>query len=162
FNTAFENGVITEERLAHSVKKILLYKYKAALNNYQPINTQNLYQDLNKQEYTDLSYKLYEQVVTVLKNDKNLLPLNSDKANSNAYARVGVDVNDSFIDDLLAYLSITLINHYDIGDHLSDVKACDLVNVGYHKSDGGCKKHVILTTRINKLDNIVKDPKSIF
>src|SRR5690606_125917 len=52
FNTAFENGVITEERLAHSVKKILLYKYKAALNNYQPINTQNLYQDLNKQEYT--------------------------------------------------------------------------------------------------------------
>src|SRR5690606_33351721 len=78
FNTAFENGEFTEERLAHSVKKILLYKYKAGLNNYKSINTQNLYQDLNKQEYTDLSYKLYENIVTVIKNDKNLLPLNSN------------------------------------------------------------------------------------
>ncbi|MDO5637702.1 MAG: glycoside hydrolase family 3 N-terminal domain-containing protein, partial [Myroides sp.] len=162
FNTAFENGVITEERLAHSVKKILLYKYKAALNNYQPINTQNLYQDLNKQEYTDLSYKLYEQVVTVLKNDKNLLPLNSDKAKSIAYVKLGDDVNDTFIDALQANQPITVFNHYEIEDHLSDLKAFDLVIVGYHKADGVWKKHDMVTNEINLLDNIAKDNKTIF
>ena len=162
FNTAFENGVITEERLAHSVKKILLYKYKAALNNYQPINIQNLYQDLNKQEYNDLSYKLYEQVVTVLKNDKNLLPLNSDKAKSIAYVKLGDDVNDTFIDALQANQPITVFNHYEIEDHLSDLKAFDLVIVGYHKADGVWKKHDMVTNEINLLDNIAKNNKTIF
>ena len=34
---AYENKIITEERLAHSVKKILMAKYKVGLNHYIPI-----------------------------------------------------------------------------------------------------------------------------
>lgn len=162
FNTAFENGEFTEERLAHSVKKILLYKYKAGLNNYKPINTQNLYQDLNKQEYTDLSYKLYENIVTVIKNDKNLLPLNSNKAKSIAYVKLGDDVNDTFIDAIQANHPITVFNHYQIEDHLNDLKAFDLVIVGYHKADGVWKKHDMVANEINLLDNIAKNNKTIF
>src|SRR5690606_5792898 len=43
----YHNGTITEERLAHSVKKILMAKYKVGLHKYQPIKTQYLYEDLN-------------------------------------------------------------------------------------------------------------------
>src|SRR5690606_6177209 len=36
---AMQDSIITDKRLAHSVKKILRYKYKAGLHNYKPINT---------------------------------------------------------------------------------------------------------------------------
>lgn len=162
FNTAYKNGQITDERLAHSVKKILLYKYKAGLNNFKPINTQNLYQDLNKPEYTNLSYKLYEQIVTVLKNNNNYLPLNSDKAKRIAYVKLGDGTNDTFIEALQANQPITVFNHYEIEDHLNDLKAFDLVIVGYHKSDGVWKKHDLVNNEINLLDNIAKNNKTIF
>ena len=34
---AYNKGEITEARLEHSVKKILMAKYKVGLNNYKPI-----------------------------------------------------------------------------------------------------------------------------
>jgi len=162
FNEAFTNGDFTEERLAHSVKKILLYKYKAGLNQYKPINTQNLYQDLNKQEYTDLSYKLYENIVTVLKNNKNILPFKANKPKHIAYVKLGDDVNDTFIEALQANQPVTVFNHYQIEDHLEDLKTFDLVIVGYHKADGVWKKHEMVTNEIDLLDSIAQNNKTVF
>ena len=161
FNKAYENKEFTDERLAHSVKKILLYKYKAGLNQYKPINTKNLYNDLNKQEYTDLSYKLYENIITVVKNNKNIVPFNNTKQ-SIAYVKLGDDLNDTFIEALQANQPITIFNHYQIEDHLDDLKAFDVVIVGYHKADGVWKKHDMTANEITLLDNISKNNKTIF
>ena len=73
FNEAREDGRLTADRLAYSVKKILAYKYKANLQNYQPIAIENLYEDLNAVAYDALNYKLYENAITVIKNEKKLL-----------------------------------------------------------------------------------------
>src|SRR5574343_2043202 len=75
FNEAKEDGRLTEERLAYSVKKILAYKYKANLQNYQPIVLENLYKDLNAVEYDALNYQLYENAVTVIKNETKSIPV---------------------------------------------------------------------------------------
>lgn len=162
FNEAFTNGDFTEERLVHSVKKILLYKYKAGLNQYKPINTQNLYQDLNKQEYTDLSYKLYENIVTILKNNKNILPFKANEPKQIAYVKLGDDVNDTFIEALQANQQVTVFNHYQIEDHLDDLKAFDVVIVGYHKADGVWKKHDMAANEVDLLANIAQNNKTIF
>ncbi len=162
FNESFAKGEFSEDRLAHSVKKILLYKYKAGLNNYKPIETKNLYQDLNKAEYTDLSYKLYEDIITVVKNHKNTLPFNSTKQQNIAYVKLGDDVNDTFIEALQANQPITVFNHYQIEDHLEDLKAFDLVIVGYHKADGVWKKHDMTANEVTLLDNIANTNKTIF
>src|SRR5690606_40613043 len=45
---AYQAGEVTEERLAHSVKKILQAKYKVGLNQYKPIETKHLIEDLNR------------------------------------------------------------------------------------------------------------------
>src|SRR5690606_3630612 len=84
------------------------------LNNYKPIETKNLYQDLNKAEYTDLSYKLYEDIITVVKNNKNTLPFNSTKQQNIAYVKLGDDVNDTFIEALQANQPITVFNLYNL------------------------------------------------
>ena len=68
FKLAYSTNLITEERLAFSVKKILKFKYKAGLKSYKPIETSNLYKDLNATKNDALQYELYENAVTVLKN----------------------------------------------------------------------------------------------
>lgn len=162
FNAAYENKEFTDERLAHSVKKILLYKYKAGLNKYKPINTKNLYSDLNRPEYTDLSYRLYENIITVVKNNRNMLPFNSEKRQNIAYVKLGDDVNDTFIEALQANQPVTVFTHVQIEDHLDDLKAFDLVIVGYHKADGVWKKHDMSANEVVLLDNIVKNNKTVF
>ena len=161
FNKAYENQEFTDERLAYSVKKILLYKYKAGLNNYKPINKKNLYEDLNKVAYNDLSYKLYENMVTVVKNNKNILPFNATTSQNIAYVKLGDDVNDTFIEALQASQPITVFNHYQIEDHLEDLKDFDLVIVGYHKADGVWKKHDMTANEVTLLDKIAKTNKTI-
>lgn len=161
-NKAYENKEFTDERLAHSVKKILLYKYKAGLNHYKPIVTKNLYNDLNKQEYTDLSYNLFENIITVVKNNKSILPFNTTKPQSIAYVKLGDDVNDTFIEALQANQPITVFNHYQIEDHLDDLKAFDVVVVGYHKADGVWKKHDMTASESTLLDQIAKTNKTVF
>jgi beta-glucosidase-like glycosyl hydrolase len=54
--------------LASSVKKILKFKFKAGLNSYKPI-TANVYNDLNAIENDALQYELFENALTVLKNE---------------------------------------------------------------------------------------------
>ncbi|MBA4134696.1 MAG: beta-N-acetylglucosaminidase, partial [Flavobacterium sp.] len=61
---AFQEGSISENRLAESVKKILRYKFKAGLNHYKPVEEINLYNELNPKSNLSLQYELYENAVT--------------------------------------------------------------------------------------------------
>ena len=66
---AYKKGRISEERLAYSVKKILMAKYKVGLNRYQPVQVENLYNDLNSREDDLLYEEAIENAITVVKND---------------------------------------------------------------------------------------------
>ncbi len=61
--------------MEESVKKILLTKYFLGLTNYKKINPDNINYDLNNENHALLSEKLYANALTLLKNDKKLLPL---------------------------------------------------------------------------------------
>ena len=72
---ALQQGEITEERLAHSVKKILYAKYKVGLHNHKPVSTKNLVNDLNSR-YDDIVYsEAIENAITVTKNNNNVIPV---------------------------------------------------------------------------------------
>ena len=66
-------------RLEESCKKILRYKYRAGLNHYKPASTANLMPDLKKDEYKELRRQLYEEAVTVLRNENQVFPLSNNK-----------------------------------------------------------------------------------
>src|SRR5690606_27717980 len=57
---------------------------------------------------------------------------------------------------------VTVFNHYQIDENLSDLQQFDLVIVGYHKVDGVWKKHDLASNEVNLLDAIAKDNKTIF
>lgn len=73
---AIDKGEIPQSRVEESVKKVLLTKYFLGLDKYEPKNPENINSDLNNDSHQILVQKLYSNAITLLKNEKKLLPLN--------------------------------------------------------------------------------------
>ncbi len=131
---AYNDTLFSEERLAESVKKILRHKYKMGLQNYKPIVIDNLYNDINPVLNDSLQYAIYQNAITVLKNDSKILPI-KDLSKKIAYVKIGKDSNSDFIETLKKYTSVTEVigeNSIELNEKL---KYFDIVIVGYHPSD---------------------------
>ncbi len=74
--------VISQEEIDNRCRKVLSMKYRAGLNNFKKINTENLIADLNPVSSKLLNRKLIEASLTVLRNNEDLVPLkNLDQVN---------------------------------------------------------------------------------
>lgn len=91
---AIASGQATEADLEQRVKKILRAKYEAGLNNFQPINTENVTADLNAQ--TDaFRAEAAGKSITLVKDDNELIKaLNQPGAK---VARMTISVNNGGI-----------------------------------------------------------------
>lgn len=153
---AYQDSLITEERLQHSVKKILNFKYKSGLNNYKPIDTLNLYEDLNPANDKALQYKLYENAITVVRNRDEILPIKNYENERIAYVKMGDDTNATFLSTLQNYAEITEVKDDNIDSLMVKLQPFTKVIVGFHKADGAWKNHEFKTTELAKLDSIAK------
>ncbi|HMI07383.1 MAG TPA: glycoside hydrolase family 3 N-terminal domain-containing protein, partial [Flavobacterium sp.] len=154
---AYQDTIITEQRLAHSVKKILKYKFKSGLNKYKPIDTANLYQDLNTSDNDALQYQLYENAITVLKNKNDILPIKDLENSKIAYVKLGDDVNSSFVSTLKKYADVTEVFDENIDSLNVKLKAYNTVIVGFHKSDKAWKSHAFSDTDLLWLNAIARN-----
>ncbi|MAN26561.1 MULTISPECIES: glycoside hydrolase family 3 N-terminal domain-containing protein [Mesonia] len=133
---AYLADVISEKRLEKSVKKILSAKYKVGLNHYQPVDTNYLIEDLNS-IHNDLLYEeLMENAITVIKNNKGILPIKNLEDEKIAYVNLGEHLTEtSFLQQLKKYTEIDHVQADNLGDLLEKLKDYDLVILGYHKSN---------------------------
>lgn len=157
---AYTQGIVSEERLAYSVKKILHYKFKAGLNKLKPVETLNLYQDLNKSENDALQYQLYENAITVLNNKKEILPIKKLDQKI-AYVKFGDDDNATFLSTLKKYTEITEVTASTIDSLNLKLKKFDTVIIGFHKSDLAWRNHDFTETELLWLQEIAKNNKVI-
>ncbi len=132
---AYNNGTISEVRLAHSVRKILFAKYKAGLNNYKPVDTTNLVNDLNTVEDLALYDKLIENAITIIKNDVGILPIKDLETKKIAYVNFGDDDAAAFYNQLSKYTKVDWVKANRLDDLLEKLKNYNLVIIGYHKSN---------------------------
>ena len=91
---AVERDAKAAARLEESCKKILRYKYRAGLNRYKPAKTANLLTDLKKDEYKELRSQLFEEAVTLLRNENQVIPLANNKRI--AVVTIGNSKNDVY------------------------------------------------------------------
>lgn len=158
---AYQDTILNEDRLAHSVKKILAFKYKAGLNQYKPIDTKNLFKDVNTVDNSAFQYELYENAITVLKNDEEILPIKNVGDEKLAYVKLGDDGNSSFLNTLKQYTEVTEISDTNIDTLLLKLTDYSKVIVGFHKADGAWKKHDFKSEELAKLDSLAKHKKVI-
>ncbi|WP_290700157.1 glycoside hydrolase family 3 N-terminal domain-containing protein [Lacinutrix sp.] len=132
---AFNKGLFTEERLAHSVKKVLQAKYKVGLNNYRPISTYNLSNDLNRLRDDMLYEKLMEQAVTIALDSSGLLPLRHLETKKIAYVKLGDADGKPFLNTLKKYAQVNEVKADNLSDLVAKLQSYNTVIVSFHKSN---------------------------
>ena len=139
---AYLNGIISEDRLARSVKKILMAKYKAGLSIKSSVSTKNLYDELNTIE-DKLTYEnAIENAITVIKNSFSLLPIKRLGNKKIAYVQLGDAKGDVFLNTLKKYTEVTHITAENIASYKKKLNEFNLVVIGFHESNASpWKKH---------------------
>ncbi|HEX9828158.1 MAG TPA: glycoside hydrolase family 3 N-terminal domain-containing protein [Flavobacteriaceae bacterium] len=132
---AYLNKEISEERLAYSVKKILMAKYKVGLYNYKPVKIVDLVEDLNRIKDDVLSEEIIESAITVLKNEQSILPLRHLETKKIAYVELGDDTGSVFLDELKKYTRVHQITAEKLDELLTKLQNYNTVIVGLHKSN---------------------------
>ncbi|MCB9201472.1 MAG: serine hydrolase [Flavobacteriales bacterium] len=121
---AIKSKKIPESRLEESVKKILNAKYFAELYAIKKLETDSIYEELNSENHKKISEEIYNNAVTVVKNDSYLLPF-SEKDN---VVVVQIGESDNFIQELKKYNNITVINKTEYYKIKPDSKVLISVN----------------------------------
>ncbi|WP_223270695.1 glycoside hydrolase family 3 N-terminal domain-containing protein [Subsaximicrobium wynnwilliamsii] len=132
---AYKNKDITEERLALSVKKILMAKFKVGLENYQPIGTANLVEDLNRLKDDLLYSQLMEGAITVIKNKGEILPLRNLATKKIAYVELGDDSGSPFFDELKKYTKVHMVQDISLNAIMTKLQNYNTVVIGFHKNN---------------------------
>lgn len=76
---AVENGRISEERINDSVRRILAYKEKFGILDWQPLDPAGAEARVNFTAHEQFIEELFRKAVTVAYDDYNLLPLTPDR-----------------------------------------------------------------------------------
>lgn len=155
---AIEKGEISQKRVEESVKKILLTKYFLGLTKYEPKNPENINQDLNNDSHKQIAQKMYSAAITLLKDDKKLLPLKGNE--TYYYVPLEEAPHQSFQDYLSIGANIIVKNSSDIASIPPNSK----VIIGFHKDNSSAYKPYKISeeskkvlTNLSKNQNVILD-----
>jgi beta-glucosidase-like glycosyl hydrolase/CubicO group peptidase (beta-lactamase class C family) len=144
---AIKKNKITLDRLALSVKKILMAKYKVGLNNYTPVNLENIYSDLNTRSNDVLYSKLLENAITLVKNKNNTLPITNLDTSSIAYVKFGEGNNHNYLNKLKQFAKVTEIKATNLDGLKTKTNKYNLIIIGVHKSNANPWKSYKLSNK---------------
>lgn len=131
---AIDNKEISQNRVEESVKKILLTKYFLGLTKYTPKNPVNINSDLNNEKHVKIVQKMYENALTLLKDEQKLLPLNCKE--TYYYVPLEEAPFQTFAEHL--NLQTTVITKK--ASEISKIPANSKVIVGFHKDNSTAYK----------------------
>lgn len=147
---------IPKRRLEESVKKILLTKYFLGLNNKTEIKTQNINNEINTEAHSKMAQKIYQNAITLIKNQKNTLPL--AKNEEIYYLPLEEAPFQPFENELKKYAKVITISKNEIATIPQNSK----VIVGLHKDNSTAYKPYQISeeskdvlTKVSKNHNVI-------
>lgn len=109
FIKAYNSGRIPKDLLEEKCKKILSYKYDLGLNNKPELKLEHLAQDLKTPKALALKEELFEESITLIRND-GLLPLTPQKKQNLAVVNFGWKSGNTFEKYASKYTEATYFN----------------------------------------------------
>lgn len=118
-----EKGNISAGQVEKSCRKIIAAKYWVGLNNYKPVSLKGLTADLNQPASLLLKQRLIENSLTVLKNNRLILPIK--RLDTLKIASISIDNGKQ--NTLQNYISLyTEADHYYLPKNFSTEQALDI------------------------------------
>jgi beta-N-acetylhexosaminidase len=109
---ALEKGEFSEAYLNERLRRVLSYKYDLGLTEKPIVSTVNVEAYLNNAEGKKLQQKLFQEAVTVVNNEEQLIPLAKNKEISTATISIGASGTTSLQKMLTTHRDIT---HFTAG-----------------------------------------------
>jgi len=131
---AIDNKEISQSRVEESVKKILLTKYFLGLDQYSNVDPENINEDLNNVSHSEIVQKMYSNALTLVKDDKKLLPL--DCKETYYYVPLEEASYEPFLKQLNTQTTVILKKASEI----NSIPANSKVIVGFHKDNSTAYK----------------------
>lgn len=136
---ALKSGILDKKEIESKVKKVLRAKYWAGLHRYEPVNIDNLIADLNRPEAQAIKFKLYQEAITVIKDQNDLLPIQALDTRYFASLSIGSDQQTKFQEALkkyapMAHFTLPKGKHDEqqYNDLMDKLKHYSTVIVGFH------------------------------
>ncbi|MDO4762812.1 MAG: glycoside hydrolase family 3 protein [Flavobacteriaceae bacterium] len=142
---AINKGEIPEKRLEESVKKILKTKYLLGLANFKALDFQQIQYELNNDSHRQLSEKLYANALTLIKDEKKLLPLKSEKPYY--YLPLEEAEHKVFASTLAQEIDLKKISAKEIGN----IPNNSVVIIGLHKDNSTAYKPYKISAQSKKI-----------
>ncbi|MEA3504028.1 MAG: glycoside hydrolase family 3 N-terminal domain-containing protein [Bacteroidota bacterium] len=103
---AVTDSILSISSIDEKVIKILNHKYIVGLNNYKPINTKNIYNELHTPYEKYLNRQITENAITLVKNREDFLPLKKPDTLQIASVALGTNRKEHFQETLDFYSDI--------------------------------------------------------
>ncbi len=123
---------ISLEEIEIRVKKILKAKYWAGLNQYKPIEITHLYEDLHPPEAFQIRKVLYENAITIVRDQEKLLPIMHLDTTTFAAIHIGEDGANNFSNTLSKYVKF---DHYFVSKNNTNASIYDQIYEETAKKD---------------------------
>ncbi|HCM32681.1 glycoside hydrolase family 3 N-terminal domain-containing protein [Chryseobacterium sp.] len=150
---AIDTKEISQSRVEESVKKILLTKYFLGLTQYTPKNSENINADLNNDSHKTLVQNLYANALTLIKDDKKLLPISGKQI---YYVPLEEAPYQTFANRLGSNVMIKKASE------ISTIPAGSTVIVGFHKDNSTAYKPYKVSAESKKvLSDLTKNQNVI-
>lgn len=130
---AYHRSDLVKKRLEVSVKKLLKAKFKAGLADKKLVKSEKLFEKLNTPKDTLLIKEAFGKSITLVKNNKDLIPLDPNQHYS--YIHLGDASGKVFIDQLQQSFSIETIDHNTGAETLEQLETDAKVIISFHRSD---------------------------
>ncbi len=137
---AVQDGLITEELINERCRKILYYKEKAGLDDFDFIFPNGLIDELNHPSAKLLQKQLAEAAVTLVRNEKDLIPLSGLNHRRIAALSIGEKPGNPFHEMLNQYAPVSVygIDKKHTPDRalqiMAELEKYDLVIVSLHNN----------------------------
>jgi len=143
-NKAILDGDLSIEAINRKCKKILMIKRWVGLNQYVPVKTENLYNDLNQSAYRMTLRNIAQQSMTMLQNANQILPLKRLDTLKIATVSIGRGNVTPFQRSMERY---TRMDHFFIAKNADDAEVKKLMTQ--------LKKYNLVVAALNDLGNFV-------
>ncbi len=167
---ALKKVEIDSSLIENACKKILAYKYRAGLTSTPTVRTSNIVKDINNRKSEYLNRKLYEEALTLVKNQDDILPLKQLDTLKIASLVIGNTYKGIFQQRLESYASI---DHFYAKKEISTIeqnklfeslKDYNLVIVGVQNTSifasrkfGISKSEIDFINKLQKQNKIILD-----
>lgn len=139
---AIKAGIITMKMIEERCKKILTYKYVLGLDNEKPIVRDGIEKRLNSSSADAINRKLSARLITVLRNNANLLPVRGLAKRSIAVVNIGDAKDNEFVRFIKKYADVDVystLGAYSLTT-LSELRKYDMVIVGVYNHNASARQ----------------------